>query len=563
MNVTSFTKWFSITLITIGLSFSLTSFKESYFEISKNLDIFSTLYKELNIYYVDETEPGELMKKGIDAMLKSLDPYTNYIPEADIEDYRFMTTGQYGGIGSVIRKKDNKIIIAEPYLNSPSLKAGLKAGDALIRIDGKDVLGKEVSEISSFLKGQPNTNVVLTIERPGREGAFDIVVTREEIKVKDVPYYGIVEGKTGYIKLNSFTQSASKEVKSALLELKEKHQIEKLIFDLRGNGGGLLIEAVNIVNLFIDKGQKVVETRGKIKDWDRTHKTLNNPIDKEIPLVVLTDGGSASASEIVSGTLQDLDRAVVIGENTFGKGLVQQTFDVSYNSKLKVTVAKYYIPSGRCIQRLDYANKDNKGKAIEIADSLIQTFKTKNGRVVKDGAGILPDIHVEKPLYGEIVFSLVKENVLFDFATQYALTHKTIDSARFFRLTQEEYKQFISFAKEKKYSYETQLEKELKTLEKVSNQNKKIDLSNEIKALKAKVEAFKKNDMLTYQEQIKQLLEMEISTRYFYQRGKIENRLSNDPDIKKASEVLNNSNVYSSIFNSDYTPILPKKESDE
>ncbi len=321
-------KFIVIAITFVGIGFASSSYTEDFFEISKNLDIFSTLYKEINTYYVDETKPGDLMKKGIDAMLNSLDPYTNFIPESDIEDYRFMTTGQYGGIGSVIRQQDKHIVIAEPYDESPTVKSGLMAGDIILEVDGKSTEGKTVSDMSKVLKGQPNTEVTLKIKRLGTEAILEFKVMREEIKVKDVPYYGLIDNKTGYIKLNSFTETASTEVKSALKDLKETKKITQLVLDLRDNGGGLLREAVNIVNLFVEKGQTVVETRGKVKEWDRVHKTLNEPLDTEIPLVVLIDHGSASASEIVSGALQDLDRAVIIGDKSYGKGLVQQTFDL-------------------------------------------------------------------------------------------------------------------------------------------------------------------------------------------------------------------------------------------
>jgi carboxyl-terminal processing protease len=552
-------KFIIITLTIVGISFASSSYKEDFFEISKNLDIFATLYKEINTYYVDDTKPGDLMKKGIDAMLNSLDPYTNFIPESDIEDYRFMTTGQYGGIGSVIRQHEEYIMVAEPYDGSPSVKAGLMAGDVIIEVDGKSTKGKTVADMSKVLKGQPNTPVMLKIKRPGNDQVLEINVMREEIKVKDVPYYGLIDENTGYIKLNSFTETASTEVKNAFKDLKETKKIKYLVLDLRDNGGGLLREAVNIVNLFVPKGQTVVETRGKVKAWDQIHKTLNEPIDTEIPMVVLIDHGSASASEIVSGALQDLDRAVIIGQKSYGKGLVQQTFDLSYNAKVKVTVAKYYIPSGRCIQKLDYSHKDEDGKAVVIADSLITEFSTKNGRKVKDGAGITPDIFVEKPELGDITFSLYTKNLMFDYATQYRLRNTSIDSLRF-SIKPSDFEEFKAFIKDKDYTYETQTEKLLAELEKTMKEDQ-VDPAVEkpYQNLKNELSASKKNDIEKYKTEIIQYLEEELVSRYYYQKGRIRKSLTNDLDIQKALEVLNSSTQYQGVFAKDFAPVIPTK----
>ena len=424
---------------------------DNYFEIGKNLEIFNELFKELNIYYVDETSPGELMTTGIDAMLESLDPYTQYIAETDMEDYRFMTTGQYGGIGAMIRKKGDNVVITEPYEGSPAMKNDIRAGDAILQVDGRDAKGLNTDDVSKMLKGQAGTKVKVVTSR---NGAAPVTheIDREEIKIPDVPYKGFIDepNKIGYFKLNSFTQTAGQEVRNALRELKDQGA-QKIVFDLRGNGGGLLREAVNIVNLFVAKGETVVETKGKIADWDKTYKTLSEPFDATIPIVLLVDTGSASASEIVTGALQDLDRAVVIGHRTYGKGLVQQTRDLFYNSKLKVTVAKYYIPSGRCIQKVDYAHHDSTGHAIIKADSLIKPFKTRGGRPVIDGRGITPDILVNEPDLPKVVGGMYVADIFFDFANQYRWTHDTIAAPEKFVITDALYNEFMAYVKDKQF----------------------------------------------------------------------------------------------------------------
>lgn len=537
----------------VGAIMLFSSNTDNYFEISKNLDIFATLFKELNIYYVDETNPGDLIKSSIDAMLEKLDPYTNFIPESDIEDYRFMTTGQYGGIGALIRKKDSYVIIAEPYEDFPAHKAGLVAGDIILEINGKTAKDKSTSEMSKILKGQPGTEVKLLINRDGETSPVIKTIIREEVKIKDVPYYGMLTDSIGYIKLTSFTETAGKEVKDALETLKEKNNMKSLILDLRGNGGGLLREAVNIVNLFVDKGQEVVSTKGKISEWDRSHKALNSPVDTKIPLTVLIDRNSASASEIVAGALQDLDRAVIIGNKSYGKGLVQQTRNLSYNAKLKVTVAKYYIPSGRCIQKLDYTHRTTDGVVSAIPDSLIAAFKTKNGRVVYDGEGITPDLPVEELRASQISQTLINKMLLFDFASKYRQKHPTIPSAKDFRLTDEEYKELISFLDGKEYDYTTRSEKMLADLEKVAKKEKYLeDVQKEYETLKNKLHRNKNDDLVKFKEEITEILESEIVARYYYQKGRVENYLSHDPDVKKAIEVLSDDSMLASVFDKNF-----------
>jgi carboxyl-terminal processing protease len=546
-------KYFTIGIIFSVISFISLGFVDGFFEISKNLEIFSNIYRELNIYYVDETNPGEMMKAGIDGMLNSLDPYTNYIPESDIEDYRFMTTGQYGGIGALISSKDSLIIISEPYENAPSQKAGLMAGDIILSINGKPTTGKKTSEISKILKGEPGTSLSMEISRPFSNEKKTVTLIREKIKINDVPYFGMINDKVGYVKLTSFTETAAKEVKDAFLNLKQEKGMTHFILDLRGNGGGLLNQAIEIVNLFVDKGQEVVFTKGKVKEWDMSHKTINTPLDKEIPVVVLIDGGSASASEIVSGTLQDLDRAVVIGTNSFGKGLVQQTKDMGYNSKLKLTVAKYYTPSGRCIQRLDYSHKDEEGSVHEVPDSLIKEFKTKNGRPVYDGAGIKPDILVEFQMPAKITRSLVEKNLIFDYATYFRNKNETIVSAKEFEITDNIYSDFTNFIADKDYSYITKTEDFISKIENVSKNEKYYDkIQKELELLNQKVKEEKKEDVFEFKSEIKQILMNEIVSRYYYQTGRIEVYLKEDKDVLKALDIFNENNTYASILKGDY-----------
>lgn len=525
------------------------------FEISKNLDIYYSLIRELNLYYVDEVDAGKIVKTSIDKMLESLDPYTNYIPESDMEDYRFMTTGQYGGIGALIRKSDKYVVIAEPYENWPAHTDGLKAGDIILEIDGKSTEGKSTEDVSKVLKGQPNTKVKLLIKRPGLEENFEKEITRKEIKIENVPYYGMLDNEIGYICLSQFTSEASSEVKAAFLELREKHNVKKIILDLRGNPGGLLIESVHICNLFMPKGQEVVSTKGKVSQWDKVYQTMFEPIDTEIPVVVVVNRGSASASEIVSGAFQDVDRGVIVGERTFGKGLVQTTRALSYNSQLKVTTAKYYIPSHRCIQALDYSHRNEDGSVGKIPDSLITEFKTKNGRKVYDGGGVLPDIVTDPEIVSNITLSLVLKNHLFDYATQFCLRNEKISSPKEFKISDEEYSKFLEFLKDKDFDYSTKSEDNLKDLIKTAKREKYYSLAeNEFNELKVKLAHDKNKDLETFKDEIKKLLAEEIISRYYFQKGRIEAVLTYDKDIQRAMEVLKDTTLYSSILNGTYVP---------
>ncbi|MBX2960494.1 MAG: S41 family peptidase [Flavobacteriales bacterium] len=538
-------------IIALAMSsvFSVGYATDSYFEVSKNLDIFATLFRELNIYYVDESDPGKLIKTGIDAMLESLDPYTNYIPESNMEDYKLMTTGQYGGIGALIQKQGDYVVISEPYEGFGAFKAGLRAGDKILEVDGKSVKGKNTSDIREVLLGQPGSSIELKLERPGTKEPFIKKVVREEVKIKDVPYYTMLKDSVGYIKLTGFTESASKEVKTALVSLKEQNA-KSMVLDLRGNGGGLLNEAVNIVNFFIPKGSEVVFTKGKIKEWDKSYKALNEPIDTQIPLVVLIDEGSASASEIVSGSLQDHDRAVVVGNQSFGKGLVQSVRPLSYNSKLKVTVAKYYTPSGRCIQKLDYSHREEDGKVNAVADSMIREFKTLNSkRPVFDGKGVAPDITVERPELSNISASLLSKNLFFDYATNYRIKNETIKPVSEFVFTDNDYTDFINFLADKDYSYTTDSEDLLARLEKITQEEKYFDdVKTEYEQLKDKLNIHKKDDLKKFKDEITMILETEIVGRYYYQTGAIQSSLKKDPVIEKALNTLNNQDLYKSIL---------------
>ncbi len=529
------------------------SFVDNYFEISKNLDIFTTLYRELNVFYVDETDPGGLMKKAIDSMLESLDPYTTYIPESEMEDFRFMTTGQYGGIGAIISKRENYVIISEPYEGFPAHKAGLIAGDKLLEINGKSVKGKSTEDVSKVLKGQPNTTVNVVIEREGVEDVFEVELKREEVKVKSVPYYNILEGGIGYIKMTSFTRNVSKEVAEAYQELSKDNDLKGLVFDLRGNPGGLLNEAVNTTNLFVDKGLEVVSTKGKVKDWDKVYKTLNQPLDQDIPLVVLINSRSASASEIVSGAIQDLDRGVVIGQRSFGKGLVQQTRKLTYNSQLKVTIAKYYIPSGRCIQALDYSDRNDDGSVGSIPDSLKTEFKTLNGRSVWDGGGVKPDITLESRKYSNILASIMSKRYIFDFANKYYREHETLPSPSVFEVNDELYNDFVTYLSGKEYEYETRTEKAISKMIKDANKEEYVsDLRAEIDALETKMKASKTNDLERFKEQISEVIEGEIVTRYYFQNGRIQASLKNDDEVNKAVKILQDQEAYKAILNGTY-----------
>lgn len=517
------------------------------FEVVKNLELIDQIYEHLDKYYVDEPKPGSMSVAGIHAMLADLDPYTVFYPEADIEDYRLMTTGQYGGIGALIRKIGDFTYIAEPYEGNPAAKAGLMAGDKIISIDGRDMGHVDSDEVSNSLKGPKGTTIEIKVER-GNGTTKTIKVTRDEIKLPDVPYSGMLSDEIGYIKLNSFTQTAAADVKSAFLQLKSEG-MKGLVLDLRGNGGGLLIEAVKIVNMFVKKGQTVVTTKGRVAEENRVYQTLEEPLDLQIPLVVLIDGGSASASEIVSGSLQDLDRAVIVGETSFGKGLVQRTYDLKYGSKIKLTIAKYYTPSGRCVQRLEYFDREEGMKPSDVPDSLLKVFKTINGREVIDGRGIEPDVHVDVPEMSRLTATIYSNNLLFNYATDYARAHPEIASARDFHLSDAEYSDFKKYVLDADFSYSTASEEMLKRMKTTAEEEGYYeDSKSEYEALLQKVVPSKERDLDKFNAEIRMLLENEIVSRYYFQKGRAESAFNHDDILDEALEVLKNDTRYHTIL---------------
>ncbi|ANQ50814.1 S41 family peptidase [Flammeovirga yaeyamensis] len=532
------------------LFFSFTSKKlgNHYFEIAKNMKIFAQLYQEVNTYYVDDVNPSELMTTGIEAMLATLDPYTNYIPEDRIEDYRTMTTGEYGGLGVVVGNRNGDITVILPNEGYPAYEAGLQIGDIIKKVDGDDISGKNTEEISKYLKGQAGSEVTLTIKRFGQEQPFDVKVKREKIQINNVPYYGMVTDNVGLIQLSDFTRNASKEVGDALTELKDRGAT-KIIIDLRGNPGGLLNEAVSIVNLFVPKGSDVVYTKGRIEDWNKTYKAMNPPLDTEIPIAVLVNGGSASAAEIVSGSIQDYDRGVLLGSRSFGKGLVQATRPLDYNSRLKVTVAKYYIPSGRCIQAIDYSHRNEDGEAIVVADSLREQFKTANGRPVLDGGGVMPDIKVKPFNFAQITVSLILKGLIFDYATKFHHENEKIVAARDFNLSDAQFEDFVEWLKDKDYGYQTKVEVTMEELEKSAKEDKYYeDIKDEIENLRKLVYHNKESDVIKFRQEITDVLEAEICKRYYLEAGEIESTFTADLDVIEAVKVLNDDARYQKIL---------------
>lgn len=508
------------------------------FEIAKNLEIFSSVYKQLNQSYVDDVDPGKTIKVAIDAMLSSLDPYTNYYPESDIEDVKLQLLGEYGGVGSLIMQRGDSILISEPYQGLPADEAGLKPGDLILEVNGESTRGKTTADVSSAMRGQAGTSVTLKLERAGK--VFEKTLTRREIKLPNVPYYGYVQGDYGYIKLDEFTTDAAKHVKDAFIKLRnDKPDMKGLILDLRGNGGGLMNEAVDIVNIWVPQGTLVVETKGKVASKNLKSFTRQQPVDTKLPLAVLIDNTSASASEIVSGALQDLDRAVVIGQRSFGKGLVQNILPMPYNSQMKVTVSKYYIPSGRCIQAIDYSHRDEQGRAARVPDSLKTAFKTKAGRTVYDGFGIEPDIEVEPDYMSNIAIALVQKMLVFDYATEYYRSHPSLPPAADFEVSDELYADFCRFLRERNLSYDTYTEHAIKELRKIADREKYSDaVEKQLEAMEEAMKRVKEDDLVKHRSEIADMLKAELLGRYYYDQGRIQGALKTDKVVLRAVEEL-------------------------
>lgn len=560
----------------VMLGMGMTSFKEDdrNFQISKNLDIFNSIFKELDMFYVDTVNAEKMIQTGVEGMLSLTDPYTEYYPEEEVSSLKEMTTGKYGGIGAAIRyyEAKDRIAVVEPTEGMPAAEAGVKAGDIILSVGGKEMVRGDMkpqefsSKVSEALRGEPGTSFVLKVLRPLKNDStvMEFKITRKNIRTNPVPYYGMVKDSIGYLALSSFTENSAKDFKKAFIELKQKGA-KSLIIDLRDNGGGSLSEAVDIVNLFVPKGQEIVVTKGKVRQAQGSYKTQNEPVDTQIPLAVLVNGATASASEIVSGSLQDLDRAVVIGSRTFGKGLVQTIRPLPYNGTLKVTTSKYYIPSGRCIQAIDYAKKNADGSVARTPDSLTTVFHTAAGREVRDGGGIRPDIEVKGDKIPNIVFYLMNDDLIFDYATQYCWDHPTLASVDDFKLTDADYEAFKKLVKSRNFTYDRQSEKMLKSLKEIAEfEGYMTEAAEEFKALEKKLNHNLDRDLDYFAKPIKEYISQEIVTRYFYQRGAAMERLKDDTDLEEAIKVLQNPVRYREILSAPVKKDEPvKKEKEE
>lgn len=549
-------KWIGWTgAVAIGLVVSLgfvnAGNEERNFSIVKNLDIFYSLFRELNTYYVDKTNPEDLVEEGIEAMLESLDPYTTYIPESDMDDFNFMTTGEYAGVGALITGRKDYVYVSEPYKGFPADNAGLKAGDKILSIDGTDMTGKSTEEVSNMLKGPANTEVKVTVDRYGVEDPLEITIVRKSIQIDPVSYYGMVDDKTGIIILSNFTQDCSQRVEETFKELKEEHGAEKIILDLRNNPGGLMDESVKLANLFLPRGVEVVSTKGKIEQWDKVYRTSKAPVDTVIPLVVLINGGSASASEIVAGAIQDHDRGVIVGSRSFGKGLVQTTRNLPYNAKLKVTTAKYYIPSGRCIQAMDYSNRNDDGSVGYVPDSLITEFSTRNGRAVYDGGGISPDVVVPREKYSNITFALVAQQTIFNYANQFVARHESVAKPLEFEITDEIYADFLQYVSAlDSFKYTSESRERFKKLKEAAKEEGYYDINEDaFKLMEEKLDVSVSQDLRTFRDEVDDLIANELLKRYYYRKGAIKNSLQDDEVLEEARELINDSAEYRGMLN--------------
>jgi len=552
------------------LALATFSFRDDLFQISKNLDVFASVYKEVNINYVDDINSAKMIKTGVDAMLDGLDPYTEFVPESEIEDYKLhYVSTEYGGIGAGIFAREGKVYVSDVFDGFPAQKADIRPGDELVKINDVPLAGKDNDQVGELLKGSKGASIKLVLKREGSP-ATEKTLVRDEIKQPNVSYYGMVDGNMGYIKLDKFLENSADEVTNALTELKKKNP-SGIILDLRSNGGGILLEAVKIVNLFVPKDVQVVSQIGKIKEKNFTYKTTGTPLAADLPLVVLVNNHSASASEIVAGSLQDLDRAVIIGQRSYGKGLVQQTFNLPYNSLVKITIAKYYIPSGRCIQALDYTHRRDDGSVVKVADSLMHEFKTKDGRSVYDGGGIYPDIFVNQEHFANITEALVGKLLIFDYATHYRNTHPALDNVRSFSFSDADYADFVKFLADKNYTYNTGSEKLLADLKTEATREKQFsEIQTEYDALKAKMDATKKNDLQIHKDEIKQVLENEIASRYYFDKGRYETNFKYDKELAQGIKVMQDKDLLANILKGEGqykvigkpAPVAPGKKSD-
>jgi len=525
------------------------SFKDDLFQLSKNLDVFASVYKEVNINYVDDINSTKMIKTGVDAMLDGLDPYTEFVPESEIEDYKLhYVSTQYGGIGAGIFVRNNKVFISDVFAGFPAQKADIRPGDQMLKINDIALDGKNNDQVSLLLKGAKGANIKLTMQREDDPKPVDKTLVRDEIRQPNVSYSGMVDGNMGYIKLDKFLENSADEVTNALTAI-EKNKPSGIILDLRSNGGGILQEAVKIVNLFVPKDVEIVSQKGKIKEKNFTYNTVSAPLEPNLPLVVLVNSHSASASEIVAGSLQDLDRAIIIGQRSYGKGLVQQTFNLPYNSLVKITIAKYYVPSGRCVQEIDYTHRKDDGSVVKVADSLIHEFKTKNGRSVYDGSGIYPDIFVKQERFANVTQALVGKLFVFDYANHYRATHPTIEGTRKFNLSDADYADFVKYLDGKNYSYTTSSEKVLANLKNEATKEKQFgEIQSEYDALKAKMIASKKNDLQQHKDEIKQVLENEIVSRYYFEKGRYETNFKYDKELAQAVKVMQDKDMIAQVL---------------